>query len=80
MARQRTRTGPGLGPSSSPGPGGPTAPGGTLGGVVQRAMGVKPGTRVGGGLGDAKYLWILVALEVGALAYGRKIFKRRHGG
>lgn len=51
---------------------GPT--GGTLGGL---------GRLGAGGLvpqGDAAYLWVLVALEVLAIAWLRSAFKRYHGG
>lgn len=66
-------------PAGSPGTAGGQGPQGTLGGMVQNAMGARPGSR-SLQLGDAGYLWILVALEVAALAWGRNIFKRRHGG
>jgi hypothetical protein len=52
---------------------------GTLGGIMQNAMGAKPGARASG-LGDAGYLWVLIALEVSAIAWLRTSFKRRHGG
>jgi hypothetical protein len=59
--------------------GGSSGPQGTLGGIVQGAVGVRPGAR-SLGLGDAAYLWVLLAFELGALVYGRAIFKSRHGG
>jgi hypothetical protein len=31
-------------------------------------------------LGDEFYLWILVLLEVGIMAFMRNKFRRRHGG
>lgn len=31
-------------------------------------------------LGDEQYLWILVAIEVGILAWGRYATRRLHGG
>jgi hypothetical protein len=31
-------------------------------------------------IGDEGYLWILIALELGAIAWLRHAFKRRHGG
>lgn len=31
-------------------------------------------------LGDEKYLWVLVLLEVGVLWALRSVFKRHHGG
>jgi len=31
-------------------------------------------------LGEEKYLWLLVAIEVGALAWLRVAFRRHHGG
>jgi hypothetical protein len=44
-------------------------------------MGTRPGNRaMMNGLGDAGYLWVLVALEIGAIFWGRSIFSRRHGG
>lgn len=51
---------------------------GTLGGIRQ-AVGSKPG-RTPMAFGDEVYLWILVFLEVGAIAYFRSMFSRYHGG
>jgi hypothetical protein len=51
--------------------------GGTLGGR-KFATGAGPGMRLA--VGDEGYLWILVVLEVVAMAALRKKFKRYHGG
>jgi len=56
---------------------GPTS--GTFGGV-KVALGKQPGQRAQVSFGDAGYLWIMVALEVAAIAWGRSIFSRHHGG
>jgi len=51
---------------------------GTLGGIAQAI-----GTRPGGmqiKIGDEGYLWLLIALEVGAIAWLRSAFRRHHGG
>lgn len=53
------------------------APQGTTGGT--RAVGAKPGTGQLA-IGDEVYLWALVLLEVGAMAWLRKNFRRYHGG
>jgi hypothetical protein len=53
-------------------------PQGTLGGV-KSAIGTPPG-RTPVRLGDEVYLWALVAIEVGAIAWLRNAFKRHHGG
>ena len=53
-------------------------PQGTQGGVRQ-AVGSRPGSRPVQ-LGDEMYLWILVGLEVGAIAWLRSAFRRHHGG
>lgn len=49
--------------------------GGTLGGIASRftPAGLAPA-------GDALYLWVLVGLEVGAIAWLRHTFRRSHGG
>lgn len=39
-----------------------------------------PTARRGLRVGDEQYLWILVLLEVGFLAWGRHVFRRFHGG
>jgi hypothetical protein len=51
---------------------------GTMGG---RAMpgGGRPG-RMSVNLGDEMYLWFLLLLEVGAIAFLRNHFRRYHGG
>lgn len=50
---------------------------GTPGGQApQSAGGKKPPMAVG----DEIYLWILVAIEVGIIAYFRQAFRRHHGG
>jgi ABC-type phosphate/phosphonate transport system permease subunit len=46
---------------------------GTLGGRRKFSIGNK-------GMGDEKYLWILVLIEVGLVGGFRHIFRRRHGG
>lgn len=51
---------------------------GTLGGKAA-AVGARPGRR-SIQLGDEMYLWILVFLEVGFIAYFRTVFSRYHGG
>jgi hypothetical protein len=51
---------------------------GTLGGVPHTA-GPPPG-RVPAVLGEEVYLWILVVLEVGVIAYFRTALSRYHGG
>ena len=51
--------------------------GGTLGGIA--AAGGRPGAR-NLQLGDEVYLWILVALELGAMGWLRHYFRKRHGG
>lgn len=48
---------------------------GTLGGPATR----RPG-RPQLALGDEKYLWLLVILEIGATMMLRKSFRRYHGG
>lgn len=50
--------------------------GGTLGGI--KAAGSRPGTKLM--VGDEMYLWLLVLLEVGALAALRQKFRAHHGG
>lgn len=51
---------------------------GTLGGVAA-SVGARPGKR-SVQLGDEMYLWILVFVEVGVIAYFRSVFSRYHGG
>lgn len=52
--------------------------GGTPGGVrAQQAGSTQP---KGLKLGDEVYVWILVALEIGAIAWLRQAFRRHHGG
>jgi hypothetical protein len=54
--------------------------GGTIGGKPSMAAGrVKAGGKQVM-LGDEVYLWILVLLEVGAMAWARQSFRRHHGG
>lgn len=79
MASKRTRFGGSRSPVGGQGvpPASVGPPGGTLGG--KSAIGRKPG-RSGMKLGDEQYLWILVFLEVGAIAWLRSAFRRRHGG
>lgn len=55
------------------------APQGTMGGTG-RAAAATPGGRLLGLVDEVTYLWVLVGLEVGALAYMRKHFRRYHGG
>lgn len=50
--------------------------GGTLGGLAARFT---PGG-MAMQAGDALYLWVLVALELGATYWLRHKFRRRHGG
>ena len=52
-------------------------PQGTLGGV-KSAAGRKPGNKLM--VGDEGYLWILLLLELVAMAFLRKHFRRYHGG
>lgn len=62
--------------ASNPTPSG--AVGGTMGGK-NRGIGSRPGMpKIN--LGDEMYLWILVLLEVGAMAWLRQQFRRHHGG
>jgi len=72
---QHHRQGGGHGAYAGPSPAGSQ---GTLGGVT-KALGARPGRRQVA-LGDELYLWILVALEVSIIAWGRRAFKRYHGG
>lgn len=51
---------------------------GTMGGVPQPAG--RPPGRNGYVFGEEVYLWILVLLEVGTIAYFRAQFSRYHGG
>lgn len=78
MARANTQRVPHRGSGGAPG--GPTNTGGqgTLGGVVQ-GIGTRPG-RMQLRIGDEGYLWALIALEVGAIAWLRSAFRRHHGG
>lgn len=50
---------------------------GTMGGPAP--AGARPGSR-SVALGDEVYLWFLILLEVGTMAYLRKHFRRHHGG
>lgn len=59
---------------SAPGPGVQ----GTMGGPAP-AVGPRPGKRYPA-FGDEVYLWVLIGLEVGAIAFLRSAFKRYHGG
>lgn len=52
-------------------------PQGTMGGR-KSAAGMRPGMKLN--IGDEKYLWILVILEVAAIGWLRKYFRRYHGG
>lgn len=52
--------------------------GGTMGGRPSPAGG-RPGSRQIL-VGDELYLWLLVALELGAIGWLRHQFRRRHGG
>lgn len=57
------------------------APQGTMGGSQRAAAGVAtPGGKLLGLVDEVTYLWVLVGLEVGALVYMRKHFRRFHGG
>ena len=68
-----------VGPTSGMGtPLGGQGPQGTLGGI-KSAIGARPGS-VPIKLGDEVYLWILVLVEVGLIAWLRSTFKRHHGG
>jgi len=70
----------GNGARSNPTPQTDKAPQGTLGGPARRPVaGPRPGRRMMI-LGDEKYLWILVALEMGAHCALRRKFRRHHGG
>jgi hypothetical protein len=51
---------------------------GTMGGPAP-AAGARPGMRPVL-LGDEVYLWALLLLEVGTMAFMRKKFRRHHGG
>lgn len=51
--------------------------GGTLGGR-KMSTGMSPGMKLA--IGDEGYLWLLVIIEVLAMGYLRKRFKRYHGG
>lgn len=53
--------------------------GGTLGGQKARSAGRRPGS-LNINVGDEKYLWLLVILEVATLGYLRHHFRRHHGG
>lgn len=66
MARATSRSGPQPGVQ------------GTLGGPAP-AVGSRPGKR-NMQLGDEVYLWILLALEIGAISWLRSAFSRYHGG
>ena len=61
--------------ASNPTPSG--VPQGTLGGVAP-AAGRRPGLKLQAG--DEVYLWVLVILEVLAMALLRNHFRRFHGG
>jgi len=64
------------GGTSAPAPGAQ----GTLGGVAQ-PTGRGPGSkRRNLAVGDEMYLWILVFVEVGIIAWLRATFSRYHGG
>lgn len=67
-----------MGPTSGAGPHAGVAPQGTLGGL-KGVVGTRPG-RMQVRIGDEGYLWVLIALEVGAIAWLRKAFRRHHGG
>jgi hypothetical protein len=73
--RMTTATGTGARSNTASG-----APGtqGTLGGI-RTAVGGRPGSR-SMPMGDEVYLWILLALEVGAISWLRATFSRYHGG
>jgi hypothetical protein len=60
--------------NSSPGP----SVQGTMGGPAP-SVGSKPG-RMQVKMDDSMYLWILVLLEVGTIAWLRAAFSRYHGG
>ena len=60
--------------TAAPGPGQQ----GTMGGPSP-AVGSRPGRRQMK-LGDEQYLWVLVIIEVGAIAWLRSMFSRYHGG
>jgi hypothetical protein len=77
VAQNRARI-PHAGSGSAPQ--GPTSGAqGTLGGRVQGIVGSKPG-KMQLRIGDEGYLWLLIALEVGAMAWLRQAFRRHHGG
>ena len=69
----KPRTG-GVGPTAG---NAATATQGTLGGKAR--VGVRPGG-IPLQIGDEGYLWVLVALEVLAITWGRRYFRRFHGG
>jgi len=71
----RTRQQPGQHTPAAPRNPSPRIAGGTLGGLMPR-----PGMPAVVPQGDAAYLWMLVLLEVAAIAWLRKTFKRYHGG
>jgi len=62
--------------TSNPTPSG--YPQGTMGGPAP-AAGARPGSR-SVLLGDEVYLWVLVLMEVGTMAFFRNKFRRHHGG
>jgi hypothetical protein len=50
-----------------------------MAGGLRAGIGTRPG-RMQVQLGDEAYLWVLVLLEVGAIAWLRSAFRRHHGG
>lgn len=62
--------------TSNPNPSG--IPQGTLGGSRVGSSGSRPGTSLR--IGDEGYLWILVILEIMAMGFLRRHFRRYHGG
>ena len=60
---------------SNPNPTG--MPQGTMGGPAP--AGARPGAR-NIALGDEMYLWVLIFLEIGTMAFFRNKFRRHHGG
>ena len=77
MARPNSHRIPHAGPGGI-GPSSAANAQGTLGGV-RGVVGTAPG-RMQLRIGDEGYLWILVALEVAAIAWLRSAFRRHHGG
>jgi hypothetical protein len=73
MTMPRSGRGTGSYASSNPTPSG--VPQGTPGGTTRAMAGSMTSS-----MGSEMYLWVLVILEVGAIAWLRKSFRRHHGG